>query len=46
MKPYCLSALVLLLASFACGQTSAQVQRVLTKVVVYFPLENIDAIQC
>jgi DNA-binding beta-propeller fold protein YncE len=32
MKPYCLSALVLLLASFACGQTSAQTEKVLTKV--------------
>ncbi|HEU5409231.1 MAG TPA: YncE family protein, partial [Nitrospira sp.] len=35
MKPnglYCLSALVLLSASFACGQTSAQTKKVLMKV--------------
>jgi DNA-binding beta-propeller fold protein YncE len=32
MKPYCFSALIFLLASFACGQTSAQTEKVLTKV--------------
>src|ERR1700745_604379 len=32
MKPYCLSALVFLLASFACGKTSAHTEKVLTKV--------------
>jgi YVTN family beta-propeller protein len=32
MKPYRLSALVFFLASFACGQTSAQTEKVLTKV--------------